>query len=404
MTDRNSGGAATVAEHGSGTAASNQGAFQSFSRQQIASVLLIGVMSSLVVVLQPLLLAPLATEGRLTLQEIGRAAMLEMLGMAIGVAISGAFFAPRKLRAIIIGALLVSILANGVASISQHGTILAARFVNGFSVGVLLWVWTGLVTRVELPARLVAIFLALQSAGALALSTAFSAYVIPRVGAAGGYVCLGVASALAALLVIGAPKEYHVVGSAESQRFHVPSRRGWVGLLAVVMHKAGIMAFWVYVLPLGREQGLSDSFIGIAISAALVAQIAGGLSAALFARLSAKIALCGSIAASIGSLVLLGSGAGPATFMISVVVLVFLWMFAPPFQMPYLLEVDPSRRAGMQMITAQLLGLSMGPALASLVVQETNIEPALWVSGALYASGAVLIIATTMLRPAPRRG
>lgn len=400
MAQQASPGAATAAVR-SGTGAQGSephSAVQSFSRTQMATVLLIGVLSSLVVVLQPLVLGPLAAEGRLTVQEIGRTAMLEMLGMAIAVAVSGAFFRPRRLRSIILAAVVVSVLANGATIIAQHEMILAARLINGLTVGVLLWVWTGLLTRVELPARLLAIFLTLQSAGALALSSVFSAFVIPRIGASGGYACLAIASAIAGLLAVGAPSEYRAHGPEEGKRFQLPSGRGLAGLLAVLLHQAGIMAFWVYVLPLGREKGLSDSFVGVAVSVSLASQIAGGLCAAVFARLNAKVALYGSLAGSIAGLVLVGMGTGHVSFVAGLITIVFLWMFAPAYQMPYLLEVDASRRAAMQMITAQLLGLSLGPALASFAVQSDHVSPAIWASGGLYAAAALLIFATTALR------
>lgn len=378
-----------------------QPGIQTFTRMQVWSVLLIGVLGSLVVVLQPVLLAPVAAAGRLTVQEMGRTAMLEMLGMAISIAVAGAFFKPRRLRSIILVAVIVSVLANGFTIIARHEMILLARFINGLSVGVLLWVWTGLLTRVELPARPAAVFLALQSAGALAVSSLFSSVVIPHIGAAGGYACLAGASALAGLLAIAAPSEYRAHAGAEHARIQLPNGRGLAGLLAVALPQAGIMAFWVYVVPFGKEQGLSEGLVNVAVSASLVLQIVGGLSAAVLARLNAKSVLYWTQAATIGVLMLVGLGAGHLTFVVGLSVFGFLWMFWPAYQMPYLLEVDSSRHAAMYMITAQVLGLSAGPALASLVVRSGNIDPALWVSGGLYAAAGILTFATTTMKPEP---
>ncbi|QJU58142.1 hypothetical protein HL653_10355 [Sphingomonas sp. AP4-R1] len=376
--------------------------FQNFTRMQIASVLLVGVMSSLIVVLQPLLLGPLAAEGRLSLREMGQTAMLEAFGMAAAIAIGGAFLPPRHLRTISFSAILLSVGANIVTTLTQHEIILAARFVNGLSVGILLWVWTGLVTRVAMPARLMAIFLALQTSGALLVSWLFSAYLMPRVGASGGYICLAVATGLAGLLTFGGPSEYRAHAGSGSKGLLLPSGRGWIGLLAVLCQMAAIMAFWVYVLPLGRERGLSTNFVAFAVSASLVAQIVGAVCASLVHRLHARTALYGSLAASLCGLALVVFGQGTSAFVAGLIIIVFFWMFAPAYHMPYLIEVDPSRRAGMQMITAQLLGLSAGPAVASFVVLDDNVGPALWVSTALYCASAFFIFVTTASRARAR--
>ncbi len=377
------------------------GSARGFTTAQIVAVMLIAVMSSLVVALQPLLLGPLATEGRLTLQEIGRTAMVEALGMAIAIAFSGALFETRRLRILIIAALAVSVLANAASTVVRHEMILAARFVNGLSVGILLWIWTGLLTRAELPSRLVAIFLVLQSSGALVLSWLFSNYLMPRVGASGGYACLAVASAVAGALTFAAPSEYRALANEEPRRFHLPSGRGFAGLFAVVLHMAAIMAFWVYVLPLGREKGLPEGFVALTASVALASQIAGALCAAIFARLTAPTTLVSCLALSVCGLLLIRMGVAPTTFLVGTTLIVFLWMFAPAYQMPFLLQVDPSRRAGMQMITAQVLGLSIGPALASLALQGARVAPTILVSGGLYVLSAALVVGTTAGRPPP---
>jgi DHA1 family inner membrane transport protein len=366
-----------------------------FTRTQIAAVMLVSVIASLVGALQPLLLGPLASAGRLTLAEMGRTAMLEALGMALAVAGAGAFLKPQRLRTMIVIAATVSALANGLTMVGQHEVVLLARFTTGLGAGVMLWVWTGMLTRVALPARLVAIFVTLQSVGALVLSWVFSAIVMPRFGASGGYACLMFGSAASALLAFAAPKAYEALAGNTDSGFRAPSGRGLAGLLAVLLHQAAIMAFWVYVLPLGRDKGLSDGFVALTVSLGLAAQVAGGLSATFLAKLDARIALYASIAGSLAALWLIGFGAGTIAFAVGVVVIAFFWMFAPAYQMPYLLATDPSKRAAMQMISAQLLGLSSGPALVSFVVADNGTAGATEVSAGLFVVAAVLIALTT---------
>ena len=51
------------------------------------------------------------------------------------------------------------------------------------------------------------------------------------------------------------------------------------------------------------------------------------------------------------------------------------------------------------MISAQLFGMSAGPAVVSMVVQSDFVSPSLWVSGALYVTAALIIVATAAFRP-----
>jgi predicted MFS family arabinose efflux permease len=66
--------------------------------------------------------------------------------------------------------------------------------------------------------------------------------------------------------------------------------------------------------------------------------------------------------------------------------------------MPYLIDVDPSRRAAVHMSTAMLVGVALGPALASLAVGRHGVTGALWVAGVLYGLTGLVILFN---RPAP---
>jgi MFS transporter, DHA1 family, inner membrane transport protein len=142
-------------------------------------MLIIGVTSGMVPALQPLLLGQLAAEGRISLAEIGQAAMLEALGMALAASIAGAMLPPRRLRAIAVGAVLTGLSVN-VATPQLSGLSLAMlRGLGGISAGMLLWLWIGLLTRAALPARLIAIAVTLQASFQLALSSLFASYLLP---------------------------------------------------------------------------------------------------------------------------------------------------------------------------------------------------------------------------------
>jgi len=366
-----------------------------FTPLQTCAVLITGALGSLVAGLQPLLLGPLASAGRLTMREVGITAMLETFGMAAIVAVAAVLFRPRGLKLILFLAAIAALAANAIAFVSSHEVIMAARLLNGLAGGVMLWVWTGLLTNVALPSRLFSIYLGLQGAGALVLSYLFSTVITPAWGPSGGYAVLGLLGVVPILLSFFAPSEYPDSATETGEGFRFPGIRGFFGLLAVAMHLAAIMAIWVYVLPLGQQFGIPNDIASLTVTVGLLVQIIGASSAAILARMRATYALYVSIGASLLSLALTGLGGTEATFTGGLALLCFFWTFAPGFQMSYILDIDPSRRAGMQIVTFQLLGLSAGPALASLFVNNGNAAPAIVVSAALYVSALIIVILTT---------
>jgi hypothetical protein len=71
---------------------------------------------------------------------------------------------------------------------------------------------------------------------------------------------------------------------------------------------------------------------------------------------------------------------GTSVFLLSVFALGFFWLFVMPYQTLLLVRIDPTRRAAMFVPFAQLLGASIGPAVASLVAEDANITKLLFLS------------------------
>ena len=374
-----------------------------FTRTEVASVLVLGVIGGMVPLLQPLLLGQLAAEGRLTVGQMGQAAMVEALGMAIAAGIAGAWLKPEPLKVIAGGATILALIANIITTHLSGDLILLARLVVGVCAGLIIWVWMGLLTRVAVPARLIAIYITVLGVVTMVLASLFASVLVPRFGVNGGYGALAGLNVVMLALCLFIPTRYAV--SETSSGIQLPPPRGWIALFAVFLHLGAIMAVWVYVVPLGRQGGISDTASGLSVSLALGSQIAAGLLAAAVAtRLTGTVAVLAAIAASLVALFLLAFVPGELVFTAAVVLFAFFWMMAPPFQMPYLLGVDPSGRAGMQMATAQTLGVAMGPALASVFVTATDARGALVVSAALFVASAVIVVftsASARLSPAP---
>ncbi|SCW66534.1 hypothetical protein SAMN02927924_01948 [Sphingobium faniae] len=364
------------------TATPDGGQSSSLQMVHIASITMIAILTGIVPVLQPLLLGAMAEAGRLDAGQIGIAAMVEGGAMALAVGLAAAFLPPRHLRLITAGALCVALLAN-IATAGATGIMIAvARFFNGMACGLTIWIFVGLLTRLSLPARLVAIYSTVQACCALLIAFVMTTFLLPHFGGGAGYVALAMTNLGLLFLVPLMPTRFVAV---ETDRSPGPPRGlGLVALIGVFIHIAAIIGLWVYALPLARSAGTSVEEAGLAISVAIGFQIAGGFTAAWLApRLAAPLVVLGCIAASLAGIALMTMG-GFIPLIMGLVLISMSWTLAAPFHMPLLMAVDPQRRAAMQMGTGQIIGASAGPALAAITAQLLGIRSLFWVSASLF--------------------
>lgn len=363
-----------------------------FARPAIIAVLIIGVISGFIPALQGVLLPQLVEEGRLGMAELGQVAMAEAMGTLIAVSLANAFLKPERLRLLVGAAALIGLLLDVMTARLSGGEILVVRFAHGLCAGVLLWLWVGLLTRIANPGRWVAIYVTAQASTLLVLSYLFATTVLPWGGAMAGFVVVAALYGLMGVLALFVPPYFAPLDQAGGSI--MPDRVGWVALFAVFAHLAAILALWVYIKPYGQQIGLDDATIGLAISVALGSQILAGLLATgLAGRVHAGRMLVFVSLASIGALVLLGMAHTALPFIIGTTAFAFFWMLGPPFHMPFLIDVDPSRRSAIHMATAQLVGVAAGPAIASAMITDIDVSGALLAAAVFYAAGGAIIAA-----------
>ncbi|MGE7472044.1 hypothetical protein ACQKLX_21580 [Bosea sp. NPDC003192] len=366
-----------------------------FSRSASLALLTIGVIGGIMPSLQATLLPRLVEEGSVSLAGLGQVAMAEAIGTLLAVSFASAMLKPRHLKLyVLVSAMIGVALDLATARLTGHA-ILAARFGHGVCAGTLLWVWVAFLTRCDNPGRWVAIYVLTQAATLLVLSFWLSSSLLPQGGAFAGFAVVASLYGLIALLTMFTPAHFESIARGSTSMR--PSRIGWVGLFAIFTLMAAIPATWVYLKPYGKQIGLDETITGMAVSAAMGAQIASGLIGTVLAgRVSNAAMVLFVIAGSIASLAFILTAYSAATFVIGTAGFAFFWMLGSPFYMPYLIDIDPSRRSALHMTTSQLLGVAAGPAIGSMAVGGETVTGALVVAAALYVAGA-LIVALTIL-------
>jgi MFS family permease len=99
---------------------------------------------------------------------------------------------------------------------------------------------------------------------------------------------------------------------------------------------------------------------------------------------------CGSIV-TLAAFTVYCLGPSAWLFVAATATLGFIGIFMNPFLMPMSIEADPSRRAAVQGGAAELLGLALGPLLASRVVSENDVYGALLLGAILILTGVAIM-------------
>jgi MFS transporter, DHA1 family, inner membrane transport protein len=308
----------------------------------------------------------------------------------LGSFLATLFLQPQRLRPLSIVALALMAAANGLTASASGNEILMLRAVNGAASGVILWVLVGMLTRASDGARLFAIYVTAQAILATALSWAMSLLVLPHFGIAGGYWLI----ALLALLLL-APAAHFLPRSfvpLAAGRILLPTALGFTGLTAILCFLAGILALWVYFVPIAAGLGHDSKAAGLIVSSAIAVQIIGGLCAIWAAgRWSGTtITIMSAIGCAVATVALMFLGTSFALLVLAASLISFFWMFAPPSHLPFLLRLDPGGQSAAFISVAQIGGLSLGPLIASFAVTGGDPSGVAWVAAALLLASATI--------------
>jgi hypothetical protein len=359
---------------------------------QVAVILTVAIMSSLMSSLLPVLLGGLMREGRLTASQIGQAATLELVAMGIASAAAGVYLSPRHVRRVGLAAGIFLVIANGVTMVATSGEILIARSLSGIGCGLFVWVLVNFFIRSERPSKWVGVYLLLQSAVSLVCSWVFSTWLIPRFGVNGCFGALAGLSSVLALLSQSLPRAFSPLdGSGHALRR--PPLAGMLALAVAFFYSAGILAIWAYAETLLRQAGLGQLWTSRIFAVGFAMQIVGaGVACITGYRLAPARVL---VLASLGAIlcgIILGRDVTVIADLLAVGCFSFLWMLGVPQVTPFVIASDPSRIAALQTGSAQAIGYAAGPALASLVVSGGDVRPAIWIGTLCFGLAMVTLM------------
>ncbi|HUO92451.1 MAG TPA: MFS transporter [Rhizomicrobium sp.] len=343
---------------------------------EIVAILFVGSVGILIAGLQPQLLGALAAEHRLTATELGWAATAELLTIGLAAGIAGGVLKPVGLRSWAAGASLALMAIDILMRGESHLPVVAIRAAAGVAEGILLWIPVSMIARSTTPGRWSGIFLAVQTLAQFVYSEILPATAMAKLGATGGFYALAGTSLVCAGVALLLPQSFDPLPhESGDQLAGALSLRAFAALASVFLFMAFIVGFWSYFEPISAEAHHPDYVYNQAASLSLFAQVTGAFLASFVAgRVSFFPVILVCTIVNLAILAVVATMPGPALFIALAGVFGFLWLFLMPFQVPMVIEADPTRRAAVLMPGAQLMGAALGPMLCSFAVVGADVR------------------------------
>jgi MFS family permease len=369
---------------------------------QMTCFLIEGSIGLIIAGVQPVVLGAMVSEHRLSAAELGWATTLEFVALGIGVSLAGMFFPPTRLRRRVVLAAIVIIAADLLIRRQSGFVVLGDRVVAGLAEGVLTWSTTLMILRSGTPARWAAIYLVSQGVAQLVFAAVVPGAFIEPFGADGGFFALALTGVVGCLAAFGLPNNMQPLPKPPdaARRDGLP-KAALVSLLGVALTYAFFIGLFAYLTEFGAQAHLSDEETGFAVALAVGISVVGsGVAGLLANRLShfAAFLICFPMfTLSVATFALLP---GMAIFLAASGVFGFFWGLLMPFQIPFVMSADPTRRAVLLVPGTQAAGASLGPLLCSFAVSDNETRGALLVCSICLAVSFAIALGLKFHRPA----
>lgn len=368
---------------------------------QITAIVFVGTIGILIPGVQPIVLGALLAQRHISLSQLGTTASVELLTMGLAAALGAALLPSRRLRVIGIGASLVLALGNYLTPFAAGGSITALRALTGAAGGVLIGVTACMIARSAAPERWAGIYLSVQTLAQFILAAIMTAWIEPGRAVSGDFGMLAIVGLCSAIASFALPSTFQVLPKPVGKgSFAMPPPRGLAALASIFLLLMFIVSIWVYYDPIARQAGLSSHVSDTAVYVSLAFQVLGGTCATLSAgrlRWFPAFMICAAV--DFVMVALLGVRPSALLFLIDAAIFGFIWLFILPVLLPMVIEADPTRRSAVLTSGVSLLGASLGPTMAGLIISPDNTQGALWFGAACLLCSLAIAAGLRYLRP-----
>ena len=283
---------------------------------------------------------------------------------------------------------------------SGFGDLVVARVIAGLGSGVLIWVTTSLIVRVQRPERLAGVFLAVQTLAQAGLAAFLALVIVPGGGWSWGFGTLAAMVLLPSIFIALLPAKMRPLTEEDSPQPPLTLAVILVSLV-VVFQMAVVGSLWTFIESIGVSAGLDSQSVQLVVSVTLIMQAIGaGVAALVATRFEPRNILIygGVVQCSVAYFLSYHLGNDMPTFVLACSVFGFLWLFMMTFHVRLAFLLEPTGRLALFGPSLQLLGSALGPLAASLVVQAENASRAATTSAVFAAMSVGLLLILKVMR------
>jgi len=374
----------------------------------IAAAMLIGTSAFMMTGIQPVVLGSLISAGRLDGASLGVVATAEVLTLSLGSMAGPIIFQGGGMRSkACLAAVLLTVFDILTCSAATTIPMIVFRALSGLMEGVMLGATLYLIAQTDRPERLSALFLAIAAIPQIVAAYYLPVWLVPRFGANAGLLVLVATAVLAIPAALALPSRGKSASDIAGTGLTDDQGRGLAGvwslvaIAAIVVENVAIGAAWSYLERIGAQHHFSPNTIGLGISGTLAFQMVGAFGVAWAGwRIDYRLALIVGCVLLAADTLILAWLYTPVLYVAMSCVFGLLWLALAPFQVRLAVELDPSRRLAMIIMPLALIGLSLGPLVASPFVSGENIAPVYSFSAfAAMIAAALFVFAIFAPRP-----
>ena len=352
-----------------------------------------------VFIIQPGIVQGFVSRLGLTETRAGYLASAEMFGIAAATVLSAMFSAKVNWRWLCGAALAILAAADfSSAVIHDYSGLVMVRALAGLASGVLISLGYAVVGAGAHPDRnfglLITFVLTYGALGLWAIPTGLDQIGVPGIMLVLALMALGGCALLASFPA--------ALPAAGAERAAAPGERrlGALMLASVLSFFLGQGVIWAYLFLIGTHMGIDEQTVANGLTVAQFAGIAGAFAAVLLAARVATAALfLLGIALSIAPLYFLSLRLDGIAYGASVIVFNWAANLLTPLLVAMVARLEV--RWVQPAAALQMLGLAVGPAIATILLDASGYSPVLALCGALFAVSFILGLRPSLTPAAP---
>ncbi|RPI46429.1 MAG: MFS transporter [Betaproteobacteria bacterium] len=353
------------------------------------------MLTVLVLNVMPALTGFLARNLGFTPADIGTFVSADVLGIALGTAISVRFMGLTSLRATLASGMAILLIANLASAAAGSVTaITALRFCGGIGSGLALgacfYVY-GLAHR----ERNFAAYLIGQTALAFLVIVAIP-FVAAQLGWRAVFVVLGLLTIPVLMLVSWLPTAKVAAPLGGSRATHarrspLPAKL-WLGLAGTVAFFLGQGSLYTFIERIGASSGFTEEVIAHSLS---IFAMVGLLSCVFVLLLGSRVTSFGALLLGVAANVLGASAVFAAKPWLYTVAICFFYFSLPIIatcQFGAIARADTTGRAAVYASTATFGGFALGPYLGGMLVEQLGYVGVQWLDIIMIILTAVTLV------------